>query len=225
MEFSKKKWLNLPVIALIGANIIPVWGVLYLDWDAFYIVLLYWAENLVVGFYNILKMAMVSKNGVIVNISKIFPIVFFMFHYGMFTAVHGGFVLTFFQKTEHANIMGRESWPCFFAFLQILFDVIRNVYLIIPANMKYAVLALFVSHGISFGYNYIYKKEYITARIETLMAQPYGRVVVMHIAIILGAFLTEYMGSPIAVLLVLVVLKIIIDVKFHLKEHKKNKKA
>ena len=37
---------------------VPLWGVLFFNWDAFYIVLLYWAENLVIGFYNILKMVL-----------------------------------------------------------------------------------------------------------------------------------------------------------------------
>ncbi|MHC4130435.1 MAG: DUF6498-containing protein [Planctomycetota bacterium] len=41
-----RSWLTLPVAALIVANIIPIWGVLFLGWDAFCIVLLYWAENL-----------------------------------------------------------------------------------------------------------------------------------------------------------------------------------
>ena len=47
----------MPVIALLAANAIPLFGVLFLEWDAFFIVLLYWSENLVIGFYNILKIA------------------------------------------------------------------------------------------------------------------------------------------------------------------------
>jgi len=41
MKLSKKDLLDIPVISLIAANAIPVWGVLFLGWDAFYIVLLY----------------------------------------------------------------------------------------------------------------------------------------------------------------------------------------
>jgi len=57
MNLFKKDWLDIPVIALLAANVIPLFGVLFLDWDAFSIVLLYWSENLVIGFYNILKIA------------------------------------------------------------------------------------------------------------------------------------------------------------------------
>ena len=52
------------------------------------------------------------------------------------------------------------------------------------------------------------------------MGAPYARVVVMHVAIIAGGFLTMVFGSPAALLFVLVVLKTIIDVELHLREHR-----
>jgi hypothetical protein len=58
------------------------------------------------------------------------------------------------------------------------------------------VLALFVSHGVSFVQNYLLKGEYAAARPEKLMGSPYGRIVVMHIAILAGGFLTMAIGSP-----------------------------
>ena len=57
MKLLKKELLDIPVISLLIANAIPLWGVIFLGWDAFYIVLLYWTENLIIGFYNVLKMA------------------------------------------------------------------------------------------------------------------------------------------------------------------------
>jgi hypothetical protein len=53
------------------------------------------------------------------------------------------------------------------------------------------------------------------------MGQPYVRVFVMHITILGGGFLSMALGSPAALLLVLVLLKTAVDVKFHLREHKK----
>ena len=44
MKLFKKDWLDIPVIALLLANAIPLFGVLFLDWDAFSIVLLYWSN-------------------------------------------------------------------------------------------------------------------------------------------------------------------------------------
>lgn len=61
MKVSKGILARLPLICLLAANVIPLWGVLVLRWDAFLIVLLYWAENLAVGFYNVLKGAAGAK--------------------------------------------------------------------------------------------------------------------------------------------------------------------
>jgi purine-cytosine permease-like protein len=85
------------------------------------------------------------------------------------------------------------------------------------------VLALFISHGISFVQNYLLKREYAIAKPEKLMGSPYGRVVVMHIAILAGGFLTMAIGSPAPLLVILVVLKTVLDVNLHNREHKKQK--
>ena len=53
---------TLPQIALLLANLIPVFGVLYLDWDVGSIIVLYWAENLVIGFYTILKILVTGSD-------------------------------------------------------------------------------------------------------------------------------------------------------------------
>ena len=54
---------------------------------------------------------------------------------------------------------------------------------------------------------------------RSLMHQPYGRVIVLHIAILGGGFLVMALGSPVAGLALLVVLKIALDVRAHLKQH------
>jgi hypothetical protein len=53
------------------------------------------------------------------------------------------------------------------------------------------------------------------------MAKPYGRVVVLHIAIILGGIGAMALGSPLWALLVLLAMKIGLDWKAHVKEHSK----
>jgi hypothetical protein len=53
------------------------------------------------------------------------------------------------------------------------------------------------------------------------MFQPYGRVVILHITIIIGGFLSVFLGSPLVALLFLIILKIVIDIATHLREHRK----
>ena len=220
MKLANKDWLDVPAIALLAANALPLFGVLFLHWDAFYIVLLYWAENVVIGFYNVLKMVFAAAPHPAAHLGKLFLIPFFIIHYGGFTAVHGFFVLVLFHKGEGPP-MGGANWPCCLVFVQMLFNVLGYVYSIIPPQVRMAVLALFASHGVSFVQNYLLKREYATARPNELMGSPYGRVVVMHVAIIAGGFLTAAVGSPAPLLAVLVALKTILDVSLHNREHKK----
>jgi hypothetical protein len=51
------------------------------------------------------------------------------------------------------------------------------------------------------------------------MVAPYSRVVVLHVAIILGGIAAMALGSPLWALLVLVALKVALDLKAHVKEH------
>jgi len=219
-SIAVKQQISIPLIALVAANIIPLWGVVFLEWDAFYIVLLYWSENIAVGFYNVLKMACAGFLKPSKHFGKLFLIPFFIAHYGGFCAVHGVFVLALFGKDDSSFMKGAD-WPCFLVFVQMLLNVIKHAYSVMPLAMRYALGALFVSHGVSFVCNYLIKGEYATSKPDKLMGSPYGRVVVMHLAVLFGAFLTMALGSPVGILIILVGLKTSLDVIFHLRQHKK----
>lgn len=221
LKFSLSDPINFPLIALLAANAIPLGGVVFLGWDVFSIVLLYWAENIIIGFYNVLKLAFVKVDHSRDHLGKLFFIPFFCVHFGGFTAAHGLFILLIFKKGS-GEFMSGNPWPCFLVFIQMLVSVIKQVYAIIPAEMKYALLGLFISHGISFVYNYFFKGEYERETIKSLMGMPYVRVVVLHVAVLVGGFLSMALGEPAAILLVLVVLKTVLDVNFHMREHRKS---
>jgi hypothetical protein len=125
----------------------------------------------------------------------------------MFTAIHGVFVLGFFGKQfRQGGLFPSAS------------DVIG---LISELHLGYAVLALVASHAFSFGYNYLWRGEFRTSSLQNLMHQPYGRVVVLHLAILGGGFLIMALNSPTAGLVLLIVLKIGLDVRSHRKEHRR----
>jgi hypothetical protein len=215
---------NIPLISLLVANTIPLWGVLFLGWDAFSIVLLYWAENLIIGFYNILKIAFVKVPRFPGHIAKLFFIPFFIIHYGGFMGVHGIFILLLFKGSQElTSTSGSAPWPCFLIFVQLLLGVIKQMWLVMPNGMRLPLGIFLASHGVSFVHNFLIKGEYASTNPEKLMGQPYARIVVMHIAIIGGAFLAAAFKSPLPILIVLIALKTILDVKLHLREHGKVK--
>ena len=220
MKPLTKQLKNIPLIVPVFVNLLPIYGVVVLDWDAFSIVLLYWAENLIIGFYNILKIAFAKAEPPIANLGKLFLIPFFIIHYGGFVAVHGMFIFLIFGKEKGSETLHTgQPWPCFLVFVQLLVGVIWHCWNTITKDMKYMIGVLFLSHGVSFVRNYLIAGEYKTNKSKDLMAQPYSRIVVMHIAILAGAFVSGMIGSPVGILIVLIVVKTIMDVKFHLRQH------
>ena len=195
------------VVVLVGANLFPLCGVLFQGWRVFPLVLLFWMENVIVGVFFILRLVaarlpeMQRGTGLI---AKLFLVPFFAFHYGLFTMVHGVFVFALFGRE-----MGDPG-----AFLPAV-DAIGKYHLL-PA-----VLALALSHGFSYAWNYLGKGEFRRAAMPHLMLGPYGRVVVLHLAIMGGGFLVMALKSPLAGLVLLLVLKICLDVAAHSREHRK----
>jgi hypothetical protein len=199
------RFLQPSIIILTIANLIPIYGVLSLNWEVFPLLFLFWMENLIIGFINAIKMVMVAPGDGATWIMKLFFVPFFCFHYGIFTLVHGVFVFGFFGGgfTENAPFPTPD--------------------LVIKAIAEYdviwAFLALLASHIVSFAVNYIGHGEYKTGKLQNLMQQPYGRVIVLHMTILGGGFLMAMLGSPSIGLILLMVLKIILDIRSHIKEH------
>ena len=80
---------------------------------------------------------------------------------------------------------------------------------------------LVASHLFSFLWNYLVRGEFRRAQLATLMAQPYLRVVALHVGILLGGFGAMVLGSPLWALVVLLAMKIGLDLRAHVKEHSK----
>jgi len=198
-------WKSPSVIVLVLANLIPLGGVLFFGWQVFPIMFLFWLENVVVGGFNILKMLLARGSGSPVGV-KLFLVPFFTVHYGIFTLVHGAFVFAMFGTDWRA---GAGPFPS----ITTVSDLVTQ------QHLGGAMLGLVASHGFSFLRNYVGNGAYRSTAVATLMIQPYGRVVVLHLAILGGGFLIMLMGMPAAGLALLIILKIGLDVLAHAKQH------
>jgi hypothetical protein len=197
-------WRRPSVLALLAANLFPLVGVFLFGWEVFPLLLLFWCENVIIGVFNALKMLFSAPDNALAWGVKLFLILFFCFHYGMFTFVHGVFVVGMFGG-------GFRSGSAFPA-PEMLWGFVRQ------NHLTWAVLGLFASHAVSFAHNYLGGGEYRRADVKLLMGQPYGRIVVLHLTILLGGFLMMALRSPATGLALLVVLKIILDLRAHLRE-------
>ena len=212
---------HLSLLSLISANLIPVAGVFLFGWDVTYIVLVYWLENLIVGFFNVLKMSFFRMEQRAENLIKLFYIPFFCVHYGGFCAVHGFFLSTFFKiGTGASPLASGGTWWGPFVFLQLLYSVIARFWASGPPELVWAVAGLFISHGVSFVENYIIGGEYRTSSLNKLMYQPYQRIVIMHVAILAGGIFIMKLNSPMPLMIILVILKIAFDIHLHNKSHR-----
>lgn len=190
---------------LLLTNLIPLVGIALHNWTVFQVLLLYWCENVVVGGFNVLRMLCAQPKSEITWAGKVFLIPFFCFHYGMFTFVHGLFVVSLFGGNKLGGFSGAT-----------LLNAVRGAGLTVP------VLALVASHGFSyFFHNYLAGGEYQRVLLPQLMFRPYGRVVILHLTVLLGGFLVMALGAPVAAIVLLVGLKTAIDLGGHLKERVK----
>ena len=188
-------------LALIAANLVPLAGTVFLGWRLSDVMVLYWAESAIVGFYNVCKMAVIGKWAVLAAGP------FFMGHFGGFMAIHFLFIYTLFVQGVGNSDGGGDLSEVSALFM----------------SLWPALLALFVSHGLSFFTNFMGKKEYLHKTISKQMSEPYTRIIFMHLVLIFGGGLSLVLGEPAPVILGVIVLKIIFDVRAHLKEHGEKK--
>ena len=184
-------------LVLIAANLVPLAGSVFWGWQLSDVMVLYWAESGIIGFYNILKMALISRWLAI-------PAgLFFLSHFGAFMAVHFLFIYSIF-------VQGLQGGGGDLGDVRMLFVALWP-----------ALAALFLSHGLSFVVNFMGRREYTTRSIRSQMSEPYRRIVFMHLVLIFGGGLALILGAPTPVLWLVIVVKIWVDMRAHLKERKR----
>jgi hypothetical protein len=212
--------LHPSTLILIAANLLPLLGIVFWHWDAFLLLVLYWMETLVIGFWTILAVAVTPldtpartpQGALMRQTSRFFLVPFFIVHAGIFMSVHFMFLWSLFS----GGWAKRVHDPA---------DFIRVI--IIATGLWVPLAALFVSRGFSFLFAiYAARKKPAgppgaggnrkPAVEDAIVNGFYSRIVVMHLTILAGGFVALALGS-LAPLVVLVALKTGIDVRLHLK--------
>lgn len=191
------------LVLLVAANLLPLAGVLLWDWDVFFLLLLFWCENVVIGLFGIARLIVAANNDTIRE--GLFLPLFFLIHYGGF--MFGHFMVLFGMYSSNVEELGNYAEP-------------EDYYRLVLENLSWvAVAALFVSHGWSFVENYMGRSEHERLSPMQAMGLPYKRMFITHVALILGGLFLIESGQPLAGLVILVLLKIGLDVTFHRREH------
>jgi hypothetical protein len=196
-EKARPEQINsLSSIALVTANLVPIVGVLFFDWNVGEVMLLYWAESAVIGVFNVAKIWVIGRWVTLL----MGP--FFIGHFGGFMVGHLLFIYGFMIAGPGGDLD------------MSLTEVMKDFVALAPA-----LLAFFVSHGISFYQNFLGRKEYIGREVSNQMSEPYKRIIIMHVTLIFGAFLVLLLESALPVLILMIALKVGADLRAHVGEH------
>lgn len=191
MKFASTSYA---IASLLLANLIPLYGVMFQGWNVFSLILVYWLESAVIGYFTIQKMKKAEGDGLLTSqMEKAMLIPFFCIHYGAFMFVHLTFLLIFFFNPSV------HIWGVLISFL-----------------------SLCLSHAVSYYTNFIGQNEYKHVNVDSLFWQPYPRIIVMHLTVILGGILVMGFGQSTLAFTIMIGLKITADLFAHLREHRQN---
>jgi len=193
--------------SLIVANLIPVIGVWFFSWSAKEVFLVYCLETIIIGLFTLLKLLITGllvrpkdvwqNQGAVSKQPFWFFMLFFILHYGLFVAVQMGI---FFSVSgigdEHGITFSNffSKWPS------------------LLTNEAYIMLGIFIiSYGFRFTTDFILSGDYKTSSLGYLMFQPYGRIFIQQVTVILGSMFLTF-GAGKIFILVFALIKIFFEV-------------
>jgi hypothetical protein len=213
---------NLATILLVLTNLVPLIGVIWWGWDAFLLLMLYWMETAIIAFWAFVRMAasplsamgdIRTESGQPIT-SRLGLLAFFIVHAGIFMTVHFMFLWALFSGGWAARVRGPG-------------DFVREI--VLGTGLWLPLVFMFVVRGFSLGYGLMRPALVAWKRgwpLDASEAEPmqtetvasaivgglYSRIVVMHMVILFGAWLTLAAGARMAPIILLVVLKTLADV-------------
>ena len=184
-------------VASIAAALVLAWGVLALGWPPFWVLALYWLENVVVGFATLARLVFAGiRTGQ--PLGALGTSLFFCVHYGLFCAVHGFFVAALFAGQPQGDLPA--------TLLRLVGNVLRDLPGVIAFVSIVAAVLVDLVQWIA-----EHRDDENPALVAQTMAAPYGRIVVLHVVLLGGGFLMQAFKAPAAAVLLLIAIKLAVD--------------
>lgn len=209
MPFDPKLRRHISLASLLLTNFAVFVAVLLGKVSVQEVLLLYWAESAVIGFFTILRLLTLRAEQVGGEsrvgrgiFARVFLAMFFCVHFGGFMVVHLVFLSAMLGMT--GSIGGLPGVD----------DV--SVALM---PMLWGLAALFLSHLVSYVVHFLVGGERNRLDAGALFFAPYKRIMIMHVTILAGGFALVLLRGPIVLVALVVVLKTIVDAFAHVREH------
>lgn len=218
---------------LVVANLVPLVGVVAFGWNLHSLLVLYWLESGVVGIESVAKILRAEGEDDPEELSSMR----FEGRSGEFVvvpelqeALAGVGMIHSEQFVESFRWESNRSIARFFVSHYGIFWLVHGVVLLAvlaldgiapaaPRPVAVGTLGLVSYHVVSYMLNYVDAGEYEHTGPVTQMVEPYRRVLVMHVTIVFGGLLIALLGAPVSLLAVMVLLKLLLDLRGHWKEH------
>ena len=180
---------------LIAANLLPVAGALFFNWNAKEIFLVYCLETIIIGILNLVKMGIVTavrktdtwySQGRSTKQSGFLFMFFFLMHYGIFVAVQMGIFFGASGIGDGTNIT--------------LFNFFYKWPQLITSDSIIMLAAFAISYGFKMIYDFTRSGEYKTIPMMLLMFQPYGRIFIQQFAVIIGSIFLSFGAGKIFII-------------------------
>ncbi len=194
-------------IFLVLANLYPIYGAIFLGWNVKLILYTYWCENLIIGLFTVLKM--LKTKIYLDNTQSNNP------------GLNG-------NDISRSNSLKIFSFIVRYYFLSYLYYSFINA-IILSKDLSHKIIVpvgfIFLSHTFSYVVNFIIGEEYKKLSLEEETKMPIRRLLVVHLTIIfvfpIGAIVFNFKNNTdISLITTMVLVKIILDISAHLKEHK-----
>ncbi|MBT4153305.1 MAG: hypothetical protein HOE53_01505 [Candidatus Magasanikbacteria bacterium] len=186
--------------SLFAANLFPIIGVIFWEWQINHIVALFLIETMIVGLLTIPKIYTVGRKGPLAQklqnptaaaLITLGVLLFFCIHFG-------GFLFTLS--------------------LGILFFVLDGFGTLLTLGWM-APLTVLVSHVVSLAVNFYGKQEYLKKNLLQVSLYPYKRLIILWFLMFIGIIVLDSVEGTIQVLLIFVVVKSLLDYLGYKMEH------
>lgn len=197
--------MPLSTLVLIAINLVPLAGVVFWGWDVFVLLILYWLETAVIGFWTMVRVLIMpppTLNAATARIGATRPVggigaaLLLTVHSGIFMTVHFLFLWTLFAGDWADRIHGPAEFVT---------GLLLGTGLWLPLLILFVVRGWYTLRPLLLG-------EADPEGDRDVLTGLYTRVVVLQVAIIFGGWLTILTGGSIGTLILLVIGKTLVEV-------------
>ncbi|MEN1728239.1 MAG: DUF6498-containing protein [Pseudomonadota bacterium] len=203
------------IAALIVTNLIPLFGVLLLEWDLLSVLLIYWLETLLVCGLTLLRLLLCG------GIRALGSMVLFLMAFVSLSAAHMAVIATLADALNPSELVPDLSAAAnvtLFEALGVLYGGgLAWIGAERPVLLTLVLPALFIGQLVAYWRGPVRRLDQRQSTAQSIMGRALGRVVISHVALLLGSAVIVALGfmDLLPVLALLILFKLLFELRMH----------